>query len=738
MHNFLYKKKNKGFTFIEILVSLSVSMMLVLGIYSLVLYSLHVTADNKSYVEAVEIANQKMEQVRNLSYIDVGTQAGSPNGVIPDYEYNIRGRYTIHTIIQFYDDPYDGTYDEGDTIFVDYKIATIRVSWNGNFGDKNVTVFSKIISTTEETLEGYGLLKIIVVDAEGDPFPNANVHVENNSLDPIMNADYVTDLNGILSLAVLPEFESYEITVTKEGNGIDKTYDRDLVNLMPSKPHLSVDEGLKTEQGFSIDLLSDLTIRTIDQQLPDNWQVNTDTGLDAQDNATITIDNNGFIYLVWEDFRSASAGKIYAQKYTYSGEQQWTPDDIIIANANNSINPFILSDINNNSYIAWNDGSNGNQDIYLTQRTSAGADGWGGAKKVNVLSGEANQSNPKLALFSTGTSTAVVFEDDRNTDIDLYLQSYDEDGSQLWSPEVRVNRNAILDGTDQYSPSMAIDSNDNIFIAWTDNRNGDTDIYAQKYNSSGVAQWGPDLKININSDSVDQYSPSMAIDSNDNIYIAWTDNRNGDTDIYAQKYNSSGVAQWDPDLKININSDSVDQYSSSMAIDSNDNIYIAWTDNRNGDTDIYAQKYNSSGVAQWDPDLRVNIDMSGFNQYDVYLAINPTTDEVLAVWTDERNGNPDIYVSGFDHYEEASHISGIPLTLVGTKQIGDDPVIYEHNVDYDTDENGLVNIDLEWDTGYSVSLEEGYEDYEIVFTNLVQPFEILPGTSEEILLYLKP
>jgi len=175
-----------------------------------------------------------------------------------------------------------------------------------------------------------------------------------------------------------------------------------------------------------------------------------------------------------------------------------------------------------------------------------------------------------------------------------------------------------------------------------------------------------------------------------------------------------------------------------MAIDSNDNIYIAWTDNRNGDTDIYAQKYNSSGVAQWDPDLRVNIDMSGFNQYDVYLAINPTTDEVLAVWTDERNGNPDIYVSGFDHYEEASHISGIPLTLVGTKQIGDDPVIYEHNVDYDTDENGLVNIDLEWDTGYSVSLEEGYEDYEIVFTNLVQPFEILPGTSEEILLYLKP
>jgi Prokaryotic N-terminal methylation motif len=736
---FQHHKKSDGFTLVEVVVSLLVSLMLVLGIYSLVIYSLHITADNKYYVEAIEIANQKMEQVRNLSYSDVGTQAGSPTGVILDYEYDVRDKFTVYTTVQFYDDPYDGTLEGADDdIFVDYKIATIKVSWSGNFGDKNVTVFSKIIPVTEETLEGYGLLKIIVVDADGEPFPNANVHVENNVLDPAMNADYSTDLNGILSLAVLPEFESYEVSVTKEGNGIDKTYDRDLVNLNPSKPHLSVTEGLKTEQGFSIDFLSSLTIRTVDQELPDNWQVNTDAGLDVQSGANLTIDNNGFVYLVWEDFRSASASKVYAQKYNYSGEQQWTPDDIVIATANNQVNPFVLSDVNNNSYIAWNDDSVGNQDVYLIQIDPSGGDSWGGAQKVSVLDGAADQANPKLALFSTGTSTALVFEDDRNTDIDLYLQRYDEDGNQLWFPEVRVNKTTILDSTDQYSPSMAIDSTDNIYIAWTDNRNGDTDIYAQKYNSSGTALWGSDLKVNINSDSTDQYSPSMAIDSTDNIYIAWTDNRNGDTDIYAQKYNSSGTALWGSDLKVNINSDSTDQYSPSMAIDSTDNIYIAWTDNRNGDTDIYAQNYDTSGLNLWDPDLRVNIDMSEFNQYDVYLAINPSTDEVLAVWTDERNGNPDIYVSRFDYYEAPSYLSNIPLTLVGTKQIGDDPIIYEHNEDYLTDGSGLVNINLEWDTGYLISLQEGYEDYEIIFTNLVQPFEILPGMSEEILLYLKP
>ncbi len=130
--------------------------------------------------------------------------------------------------------------------------------------------------------------------------------------------------------------------------------------------------------------------------------------------------------------------------------------------------------------------------------------------------------------------------------------------------------------------------------------------------------------------------------------------------------------------------------------------------------------------------------MGDFDQYDVYITINPVTDEVLACWTDERNGNVDIYVSGFDYYEAPSYISEVPLTLVGTKQIGDAPVIFEHDEDYITDVNGYLNIDLEWDTGYSFGLPDGYEDYEIIFTNLVQPFEVLPNSNEEILLYLKP
>jgi len=677
-------RKSEGFTLVEVLVSIVIISFLVLGIYSLIIYSYGITSDNKSYIEAMEIANQKMEEIRNFAYVDVGTLGGSPTGVIPDYEYNMRGRFTVYTTVQFYDDPYDGTLSLGtDDIFVDYKIATVRVSWDGHFGNRAVTVFSKIIPVTEETLEGYGLLEISVVNADGAPFANAEVHIENNLLNPVMNADYVTDLNGILSLPVLPEFESYEITVTKEDCGIDQTYPRTIENPMPSKVHLSVSEGLKTPQAFSIDFLSNLKVKIVSQQLANNWKVNTDDNGESQLDPSFVMGINGYLYFVWEDNRSSSAYKIYAQKYDINGNQQWEPDDLVIATANNQVNPEITVDVENNLYVAWNDDSTGNQDVYFIKLNSGdGSDVWGGRKKISTLVEAADQTNPHLAVCNNSTTTLIIWEDDRNGDLDLYLRNYNQNGIEIWSTEKRINTNPVADGNNQFAGDLAIDSNDNIYIAWTDDRLGNFDIYAQKYDSSGNSLWISDTKINTDSTATDQYSPAIAIDSNDNIYIAWTDARDEDKNIYAQKY-------------------------------------------------------DSSGNSLWTEDLRINIDLGDFDQYGVELIIDPSTGLPFACWTDVRDGNDDIFATEFDYYEAPTYLSNIPIQVVGTKQIGDEPVIYEHDQNYLSDSNGEIDINLEWDTGYTVSLEEGYEDYRIFFSSLAQPFTILPAESVELLLYLE-
>ncbi|GAJ17902.1 unnamed protein product, partial [marine sediment metagenome] len=176
-----------GLSLVEVLISVLIIALLFLGIYSLIIFSLQITVDNKFYVEAMEIANQKMEQIRNLPYDQVGVQAGIPSGNIPQVEIISRdGNFTVNTYIIFYDDDYDG--EAGvDTIPNDYKIATIRVGWQSKYGDKHVTVFSKIIPRTEETSDGYGLLKIFVNDVNTNPVANASVRVVNNSLAPAVD-----------------------------------------------------------------------------------------------------------------------------------------------------------------------------------------------------------------------------------------------------------------------------------------------------------------------------------------------------------------------------------------------------------------------------------------------------------------------------------------------------------------------------------------------------------------------
>ncbi len=329
-------------------------MVMTIGIYSLIIISLKLNADNAFFIEATEIANQKMEQIRNLSYDDVGVTTGFPSGVILEDETISRGgTYNVHTSVIYFDDPYDGEAGTGDIIFADYKIATINVSWNGRFSAKDITVFSKIIPATEETTTGYGLLKIFVVDSNGAPVPNPDISIENTGLSISMTI--TADNEGKLSLPLPPSFEGYEITVTKANYGTDKTYQRDLVNLNPSKPYISIIDGLKTEESFSIDKLSLLSIKTLANTLPINFNVNNISSSTANSAVSASSDSNENIYIAWQN-SSIATSTIYVQKLNSSYSAQW-PINKSISNTSFQQNPDITTSSNGNSFVVWQDNS---------------------------------------------------------------------------------------------------------------------------------------------------------------------------------------------------------------------------------------------------------------------------------------------------------------------------------------------------------------------------------------------
>ncbi|MBA3047427.1 prepilin-type N-terminal cleavage/methylation domain-containing protein [Candidatus Falkowbacteria bacterium] len=738
------RKNNLGFSLIEVLVSSVIIAILTLSIFNLIIYSLKVTGDNKLRMAAATIANQKMEYVRSLPYNNVGTTSGIPFGIIPVNEtVNVNnGVFFVNTLVEYEDDPFDGIEDgmPDDLLPTDYKEVRIRVSWNGPFGFKNVSVFTKIAPRGMETNAGGGTLSILVFDASGMPVATSSAHIENNLLNPAINFDIETNSDGKISLPGAPEsIEGYEITVTKAGYSTSSTTARTVDNPNPTKPHATVLEGEKTEISFAIDLLSDLNIYAVAANLPQNWQVNTDETGENQINSRLVIDSSGYIYIVWQDYRDSSSSRIYAQKYDSGGNAQWLPDDIKISDANKQVLPDIMVDSAGDLYICWNDDSPGNEEVYLDKRNSAdGSDAWIGAERVDTLADAKDQTNGRMSLSEilSVPEITVVWQDNRNTDLDIFMQRYDAARNELWIPEISVNANPA-DGTNQYEPEITADSADNLYVAWTDSRNGDLNIYGAKHDTIGSALWAADLLINTDGGATDQYSPDIAIDSADNAYIVWTDERNGNPDIYAQKYDADGNVLWASDLLINTNADLTSQYSPAIAIDSLDNIYIVWTDERNGNPDIYAQKYDADGNNLWSEDVRLNIDLGTSAQYNPDVTINPVNNVPYASWEDDREDDFDIYATPFDNYGTETPIANAPINIQGAKKIGEDPVIYKYSQNFSTNGSGIISIsNIEWDS-YTLTLPDGYSAYAIIMSEPLQPTDLPPDSVVEVKLYLK-
>ncbi|MBU4347153.1 prepilin-type N-terminal cleavage/methylation domain-containing protein, partial [Patescibacteria group bacterium] len=235
-------KKQPGFSLIEVLVSVLIVSALTLAIFDLIIYSLKVTADNKFRLAASMITDQKMEYIRNLPYDDIGIAGGMPNGVIPEDETITQnnGIFYVNTFIKYEDDPFDGLYGgvPNDATSSDYKIIRVKASWNGPFGQKNVTSSTIIAPRGMETDAGGGVLSILVFDANGLPVDKASVRIENSGLVPAIDFTDETSVSGILNFPGAPEsIEGYEITVTKTGYSTSSTTARTVENPNPTLPN---------------------------------------------------------------------------------------------------------------------------------------------------------------------------------------------------------------------------------------------------------------------------------------------------------------------------------------------------------------------------------------------------------------------------------------------------------------------------------------------------------------------
>lgn len=299
------------------------------------------------------------------------------------------------------------------------------------------------------------------------------------------------------------------------------------------------------------------------------------TAAGDQCNPDITRDNDGVLYVTWQD-RQRGNWDIFAavssDGITWSRPIQVTDSD------NNETHPAIAADSRSPSrvYIVWQDDRDGQADIFAISSANAFAD----TLTSRLTTDPANQIKPDVAVGAENTAY-VVWTDMRNGQADIYGSSSKTAG---WA-----NIPIVTAGSEQTSPAIVMNAGSTVLhLLWQDDAPGNADIY---YATSDGLPTSPINGVNIVDDTsgADQYGPALVSASDDRVFACWQDRRHtrqraDDTDLFMAEL---GPASAGTNIFIGDDGTNSGQGEPVIGVDSYGNPYVVWTDARGSRPEIY-------------------------------------------------------------------------------------------------------------------------------------------------------
>lgn len=363
-------------------------------------------------------------------------------------------------------------------------------------------------------------------------------------------------------------------------------------------------------------------------------------GNTASSQAEVSCQGN-YVYSVWADMRSGSVyPDIYFNRSTDNGAT-WGTDQRINTGVGAGVafvqTPRIAS-VGTNVYVVWEDRRNGSPDIYYNFSGNNGATWLASAVRLDVgtTPGTTNAWAPEIG--ASGGNVYVTWSDDRSGDSDV-LFNYSADGGVTWQPSaIRIDNAA--GGVWSNMPQLTCQGQ-NVCVTWWDARNGNDDIFCNASTNGGATWQVSDARL----DTGTGISGSPTICSQGTfVYVAWWDQKNGLQDVYFN-YSANNGLTWQPaDTRLDVGSPAGS--STADVIDlacAGSNVYAVWADTRNGLADIY-MNYSTNNGATWQlQDIRLDADFVPGSHQSYFPRVNAEPGFVYVVWEEDRHGMPDVY-----------------------------------------------------------------------------------------------
>jgi hypothetical protein len=248
----------------------------------------------------------------------------------------------------------------------------------------------------------------------------------------------------------------------------------------------------------------------------------------------------------------------------------------------------------------------------------------------------------------------------RSVSGDIYIQHLDSNGNALWQVNgIKVNGNS---SRDIYGSKMCASEANGVIITWHENSYANNrftygKVFAQKYNSLGMAQWAAN-GVAVCTDTAVHVNPDIVSDGAGGAMIAFTDNRNSsidmygaynNLDIYAQRISSTGSLLWTNNGAA-VSTEPMNQEfyqrfrgERSVVADGSGGMIALFRNSFQSyfSHSFVAQRINASGIKQW-PNAGVIV----ANQNDDIHFVNMASDGaggLVASWINDHYYNPILY-----------------------------------------------------------------------------------------------
>lgn len=309
----------------------------------------------------------------------------------------------------------------------------------------------------------------------------------------------------------------------------------------------------------------------------------------GQSDPWLAVDEHDRLYYARLDYApGGDEGGVVVSRSDDGGET-WGPPVDVHDRPHFADKESMVSDGNGTLYLAYDDVDLGTGGISL--RVTHSRDGGRTWAPTAAASPSTEGAAPVLAAWPNGT-VVVAWWEFGSGDI-LAATSSDRGGT--WTDPVRVNPNpgsAVGMPGSPWAfplPSVATDALGRLFLAWSEGEGEDLDVLVARSEDRGL-HWSAPVRVNDDGSTREQRMASLAVGGRGVLHAAWLDNRSGELHIFYSN-STDGGRSWSPNVRVTTEGTPSAYVRPGdylgLAADRNGSAYVAWTDGRGEDLDIY-------------------------------------------------------------------------------------------------------------------------------------------------------